>query len=161
MYRTITECNDSNIAPLSNENMRDAINRVIVEEEANSHNVTMDNFSQTPVMPNTQGENENTTLTSEKKNKQDALAETLKGLKTNDAGYYGSDSANANEARGNPASDQKLATHTSDGKKRKFMDTSNGYFQQKLLSNRTLPIITMTIGPRIDDMVATSGAYPL
>ena len=32
--------------------------------------------------------------------------------------------------------------------------------QQNLLSNRTLPIITTTIEPRIDDMFATSEASP-
>ena len=77
-------------------------------------------------MPNTQGENENTILASEKRNNLDALAETLKGLTINDAGYYESDSANENYTIGNTASDPKVATHTSDGRKRKFTDTSNG-----------------------------------
>ena len=74
LLRTITDCNDLNGALFSNEKIRDAIHRVIVEEEADLHNVTVDTFSQTPVVPNTQGENENTILTSEKRNKLDTMA---------------------------------------------------------------------------------------
>ena len=69
-YRNITDCNDRKGAPFSNENIRDAIRRFIVEEEAHDHNepfdtnnITVDTFSQTPVIPNTQGKNENTILT--------------------------------------------------------------------------------------------------
>ena len=87
----------------------------------------MNNFSQMPVMPNTQGENENKILTSERQSKSDELAEKLKGLTINDAGYYESESVNTNYAKGDPASNMKVATHTSDRKKRKVTDTSNGY----------------------------------
>ena len=52
-------------------------------------------------------------------------------------------------------SDPKVATHTSEGKKRKVTDTSNGNLHQKLLMNRTLPIITTPIDPRISDRVVT------
>ena len=38
------------------------------------------------------------------------------------------------------------------------MNTSNGDLQQNLLSDRTLPIITMMIDPWIDNMVTNSGA---
>ena len=86
--RTITDCSDRDGAPFSNENIQYAIHEVIVEEEADAQNVSVDNFIQTPVMTNTQGENENTILTSEKLNKSDALEENLKGLTINDAGYY-------------------------------------------------------------------------
>ena len=76
----------------------------------------------------------------------------------NDAGYYESDSVNMNDTKGDIAIDQIVATHTSDGNKRKVTDNSNIYLKQKLLSNRTLPIISATIEPHIDDRVATSGA---
>ena len=101
--RTIIYFNDSNGAPLSNDNIWDAIHRVIVEEEADAHNVPVHNFSQTFVTPNTQGDNENKTLKSEKRNKLDALAETLKGLTINDSGYHESDSDEVitNTARSN------------------------------------------------------------
>ena len=64
---------------------------------------------------------------------------------------------NANYAKDDPVSDPKVATHTSDGKKRKVTDNSNRDFQQTILSNRTLLIITITIDPHIGNRVATSG----
>ena len=51
-----------------------------------AHNVIMDNFCQTPVTTNTQGEDENAILTSERLNNVDSLAETSKGLIINNAG---------------------------------------------------------------------------
>ena len=83
----------------------------------------MNNFCQTTVTPNTQGENENAILTSERLNNLDALAGRLKGLTINKAGYY---ETGKNDAKGDPASDPKVATHTSDGKKIKVTDPSNG-----------------------------------
>ena len=74
-------------------------------------------------MTNTQGENANAILTSERINNSDVLAETLKGLTINNDGYYNSDE---NYAEGDLASDPNGATHTSDGNKRKVTDTSNG-----------------------------------
>ena len=81
-------------------------------------------------------------------------------LTINDARYYESESANTNDSKGNPARNPKIYTHTSDGKKGKFTDTRNGDLQQKMLSNRTLPIITTTMDPRIDDGVTTCEASP-
>ena len=85
-----------------------------------AHNVTADNFSQ---MSNTLRENANAILTSEKLDKSDELAETLKDLTINNAEYYVSNSANVNNAKGNPVRYLKTVTHTSDGKKRKVTDT--------------------------------------
>ena len=90
----------------------------------------------------------------------DALVETLNNLTINDARYYESDSANVDDAKSDPASDPKAANQTSDGKKRKVTDTSNEDSQQKLLSNRTLLIITTGIGPRIDNRFETCGGTP-
>ena len=115
----------------------------------------MDTFSQTY---NTQRENENTILTSEKIDKSDALVETLKWLAINEAGYYESDLVNSNDAKFDPASDPKISTCTSDGKKIKVTDTSNGYLQQKVLSNWTLLIINTMMDPRVDGGFATWGA---
>ena len=94
----------------------------------------METFSQTFITPNTQGENENRILTSEKRNKLDAQVETLKGSTINDSGYYESESVNANDGKGDPESNPKVATHASDSVKRKVTGTSNRYF------NWTLPI---------------------
>ena len=71
------------------------------------HNVTAYSFNQTPVTPNTQGDNENLILTSERLNNPDALAEALKGFTINDAGYYELDSVNQNDAKDDPAKRSK------------------------------------------------------
>ena len=64
IYENLVDYNDRNDAPLSNDDVIQAIHKIIAEEEAGAHNITADTFSQTPVTPNTQGENENTILTS-------------------------------------------------------------------------------------------------
>ena len=130
MLRTIIDCDNRNDAPLLNAHIQEAIHKSITEEESDAHNitsdaqnVTADTFIQTP---NTQRNNVNTILTSEKLDKSDELAETLKYLTINDAEYYVSDSANANDTKGDLTSDLKTVTHTSDGKKRKVTDIRNG-----------------------------------
>ena len=69
-----------------------------------ARNITADNFSQTF---NTQRENANAILTSEKLVKSDELAERLNFLRINDAEYYISDSVNTNDAKGDPAKRSK------------------------------------------------------
>ena len=68
------------------------MHKVIAEQESDARNITLDahnvtagNFIQTS---NTQRENENTILRSEKLDKLDDLVETLNNLKINDAEYY-------------------------------------------------------------------------
>ena len=108
-------------------------------------------------MTNTQGENVNAILTSERQHNSDILEETVKGLKNNNAEYYNS---YENDAEVNPKSDPKVATRISDGKKRKVTDTSSKNYPQKLLINQTLPIITTTCDPQIPDGVATCRGTP-
>ena len=72
-------------------------------------------------------------LTSGRLYKSDALTETLNNLTINDAGYYESDTANANYDKDNLVSNPKVATHTSDGKKRKVTETSNGKFATNII----------------------------
>ena len=122
LFRTTTYFNNRNGTPLSNEKIRYGMHKFVAEEKTEAYNVTVDHFSMTP---NTQRENENTIFTSENRYKSDALAETLKGLTINYAVYYESDSANTNDAKGDPASYMKVSTHTTDVKKRKVTDTSN------------------------------------
>ena len=117
LLTTIKDCNDRNGAPLSNDKIQYSIHRFNVEEESDTHNVTVNTFYQTPIKPNIQGETENAILTSERINNLDALAETLKGLTINNAENYESDK---NDAKGDPASDPKVATHTSDGGKKSY-----------------------------------------
>ena len=117
----------------------------------------MDTFSHTY---NTQRDNANAVLTNEKLDKSGDLAEMLKDLTINDVEYYVSSSENTNDTKGCPASDPKTFTHTSDGKKIKVTDTSNGILQQKLLINQTLPFFTTKIDPRIYDRIVTCGGTP-
>ena len=119
--------------------------------------MTMDNFCQYPVMTNIQRQNENTIFTSERRITSEILAETIKGLTLhstiNDSEYYNSDEY---DAKIDPKSDPLLATHTSDGAKRKVTDTdtTNRNTPQKLLINQTLPIIIPPIDLPIADGVA-------
>ena len=73
MLEILVEYNDHHNAPLSNDNIRQEIiksTEETEEEECNiifyANNVTMDNFCQSPVTTNTQGENENAIFTSER-----------------------------------------------------------------------------------------------
>ena len=125
MCETLVDYNHCNNAPLSNENLQQAISIVIAEEELDecnltldAHNMTMDTFCQSPVTTNTQGDNANTILTSERIKNSAVLAKMLKVLTINDDAYYNSDE---NYAEGNPASDPKVDTHTSDGRKGKLL----------------------------------------
>ena len=80
MYNTIINYNDRIRSPLLNENIREAIHKVI-EEESDSNNVTADTFGHTS---NTQGENANMIFTSDKLDKSDNLVDRLKYLTIND-----------------------------------------------------------------------------
>ena len=40
------------------------------------------------------------------------------------------------------------------------MENSNGIFEQTMLSNRTLPIVTTNMDPRIDNSIATCVGAP-
>ena len=45
MYDTITNYNDRNYTPLSNTNIREAIDKEIMEEQAEANNDTVDTFN--------------------------------------------------------------------------------------------------------------------
>ena len=83
MLETLVDYNNHHNATLYNEKLRQATSTVISEtelEERNiilyANNVNMDTFCQSPVTINTQGQNENTIFTSERRNTSDILAET-------------------------------------------------------------------------------------
>ena len=97
----------------------------------------------------------------------DILAETIKGFNgftaqstINNSAYYNSEE---DDTESNPNIDPKLATYTSDVKKRKATnnDTTNRNSPRKLLINRLIPeIIPVTISPidkRITEDAAGSG----
>ena len=81
---TLVYYNDCNDAPFSNENIRQAVSRVMAEteeeecdSECDANNVTMDTlFNQSPDMINTQRKNAN--MTNERRIYPNILAETIK-----------------------------------------------------------------------------------
>ena len=100
-------------------------------------------------MSNIQRENVNAIFRNEKLDKSDELTDALKDLTINDAKYYKSDTATAGNAKGDPTRDLKTVTHIRNGNE-KVTDTSNGNFEQKLLSNRTFPVVAQKMNPRIE-----------
>ena len=115
MFKTLTDYNDLNNTSLSKAEIQESMNKFIEDESiAYYNNVTTNTFRHAS---NTQRENENAILTSEKLDKSDALAEAIKYLTMNDAEYYESDSANMNDAKVDVARNSKVATHTSYGNK--------------------------------------------
>ena len=84
MLETLVNHNDHHNAPLSNENIQQAVSKVLAETEEEEHkhnanNVTMDNFCQSPVTIHTQRKNSN--VTNETQISSDILSETIKGFK--------------------------------------------------------------------------------
>ena len=112
-----------------------------------ANNGTADTFSHTS---NIQRENAKTIFTSEKLD----LAGALKDLTINDAEYYESYTAIVSDAQFDPTRDPKTFTCTSN-RNEKVTDTSNGDFEQKLLSKRTLPVVFPSMNPSIDQSIAT------
>ena len=167
MFRTIVDHNDHHNVPLFNEKLQQVVSKFTEEtqgEERNitsdANNVTMDTFCQSPVMHNTQRNIAN--VPNERRIYSDILAEMIKVFNRltlrstiKYSGYYNSDE---DDAESDTNSDQLVATHTSDGKKRKFTDTdtNNGNSPQKFLINRTIPVIIPPIDPPIADGVAAS-----
>ena len=105
----------------------------------------MDTFSHTY---NTQRENANAIFTGEKLDKSDELVDSVKNLTINNAKYYESNTATASDAQGDLTLDPETVTHTSNGNE-PVTRTSNRNFEQKLLSNRTIPAVVPTMNPRI------------
>ena len=86
LLETVVDYNDHHNAPLSNEKLQQAISKFVSETEEeeqdvkhNANNVTMDNFSQSPVTTNTQGKITN--VPNERRIYSDILEETIKLFK--------------------------------------------------------------------------------
>ena len=122
------------------------------DAKRNANNVAMDNLCQSPVTTNTQRKIAN--VPNKRIISSDILAETIKGFKgltlqstINDFAYY---NAEEDDAESDPNSDPKVATQTSDRKKRKVTDTENTNVNSphKLLINWLIPdIIPVVILP--------------
>ena len=85
MLKTLVDYNDHHNAPLSNENLRKEVIKVMAETEeeerninSDSNNVTINTFYQSPSTTNTQRKNAN--IPNETQITSDILAETLKGF---------------------------------------------------------------------------------
>ena len=85
-----------------------------MEEEsiADDNNVTADTFSHAS---NTQRENTNAVITIEKLNKLDKLVDAVKKLTINNAKYYKSNTATANDTQGNLTRNLETVTHNRNG----------------------------------------------
>ena len=87
------------------------------------------------------------------------LEDGLKDFTVYNTEYYLSKSTIMNDEKGDLASNPKTVNQTSE-EKGKGTDTSNGNLQQKLLSNRNLPVVVLTMNPRIDyNIVPIGGCY--
>ena len=151
MLRTITDYNGCNYAPLLNEKIQEETLKII-EEVLDSHNITADNFSHAS---NTQRDNANTILTSEKLDKLYNLEETLKYLTINYDEYYISNSANINDANAIlQAIPKQLLTLV---KNRERLQTPATELLKYLLRNRTFSVVLQTMNPRIDYRIVMIG----
>ena len=118
----------------------------------------MDTFChESLITTNTQGEIAN--VTNERRISSDIMAEAIRGFngltiqsKIKDSVYYISEE---NDPESDPNSNSLVATHTSDGKKRKVTDTdtTNGNCPHKLLINRIVPEINPVAIPPIDQTI--------
>ena len=70
-------------------------------------------------------------------------------MKINNDEYYESDKATVSDSQGDTTRDLNTITYTRNGKE-KVTDTKDGNFEQKLLSNRTLPVVVLTVNPWIE-----------
>ena len=93
------------------------------------NNVTTDTFSHTS---NTQKENANTILTSEKLDKSDELVNAVNNLTINDNEYYESTLATASDTQGDLTRNLETSTHTRNGKET-VTYISNGNFEQNII----------------------------
>ena len=118
---------------------------------ADVNNVTADTFSHTF---NTQRENVNAIFTSEKLDKSDDLVHIVNNLTINDARYYEPNTVTASDTQGDLTRNPETSTHTSNGNET-VIHTINGNFEQKLLSNRTIPIVPPAINPGIDQWITS------
>ena len=147
---TLTDYNDRNNTPLSNQKIRETMVKAVEQESIlDVNNVTADTFSHTS---NTQRQNSNTIFTSEKLDKSDDLEDALQYLTINDAKYYESNTATAIDAQVDLTCNQETVTHTINGNET-VTHISNGYFERKLLSNRNIPVVVPTMNPRVDQSI--------
>ena len=85
---------------------------------------------------------------SEKLDQSDEMVDTGKNLKINDSKYYESNTATASDTHCDITLNPEKVTHTSNNNEA-VTHTSNIKFEQKLLSNRTIPFLPLAMNLRI------------
>ena len=81
------------------------------------------------------------------------MVDAVNNLTINNAKYYKSSTVTATDAQDNLTRNQETVTHTSN-ENETFIHTSNRNFGQKLLSNRTIPIMPPAMNPGIYQGIA-------
>ena len=82
------------------------------------------------------------------------MVEAVKNLKINHAKYYESNTVTVSDSQGDLTRNPEAVTHTSNGNET-VAHTSNGIFEQKILSNRTIPVVVLKMNPRIGQRIDT------
>ena len=122
-----------------------------MEEESitDANDITVDTFSNAS---NTQRENASGIFTNEKLDKLDEPVDAIYNLTINDSKYSDSKTATASGSQGDITRNPETVTYTSNSKET-VTRISNGNYEQKLLSNWTIPAVILTINPRIDQRI--------
>ena len=107
-----------------------------VESLMDANNITADTFSH---VYSSKRENTNMVFTTEELEKLEKLVGAVNNLTINDAKYNESNTATVNDAQVNLTKNPETVTHT-----------SNGICEQKLLSYRTIPVLSPPINPEVD-----------
>ena len=81
------------------------------------------------------------------------MVEAVKNLKINHAKYYESNTATVSDSQGDLTRNPETVTHNINGNET-VTHTINGNFEQKILSNRTNPVVPPTMNPGIDQGIA-------
>ena len=107
-----------------------------MEEESitDDNNFTADTFSHASSATR---ENSIAIFTSDNLDKSDKIVDSVDNLTINGTKYYESNTANASDAQGNLTSNPKTVTYT-----------SNGIFEQKLLSYWIISVLHPPMNPR-------------
>ena len=122
-----------------------------MEEESitDANDITVDTFSNAS---NTQRENASGIFTNEKLDKLDEPVDAIYNLTINDSKYSDSNTATASGSQGDITRNPETVTYTSNSKET-VTRISNGNYEQKLLSNWTIPAVILTMNPRIDQRI--------
>ena len=151
IFKTLTYYNDRNNTSSYSSNVWEAIHKFIEDEStADANKVTTDTFSH---FSNTKRDNTNTIFTSEKLDKSDELVDAVKNLTIKDAKYNESNTETASYSQGDITHNPETVTYTSNGNET-VTHSSNGNFEQKSLSNRTIPVFPPSMNPGIEQEIA-------